>query len=220
MLKTFRNILRVMAGPIGMVDMVVEAAAQIPRLAPHQQRVVDEKAELDVKIGALAAFIDTFDKGFSIFAGLPEPERQRLYAQHRVMVEYSAILGERIAAFEAGLPRIEGVLGDVRIVPAAATPTPAPSPVAAESSDRWKPTIGRIVTVKGYIANGSDEHPGMITRVFGVGEGALVNVTVFPDLQSPKILSSIPAYTSRTAARDAIVGPSRANGFAFFPDRG
>ncbi|NSX14968.1 hypothetical protein HTY52_12870 [Cupriavidus taiwanensis] len=137
-------------------------------------------------------------------------------------------------AARAGLPPIEGVLDDVRIVPAAgATPMPSTSetlealanaitdaPLAAEIADHWKPTIGRIVTVKGYIANGSDEHPGMITRVFGAGEGALVNVTVFPDLQSPKILSSIPAYTSRTAARDAIVGPSRANGYAFFPDRG
>jgi hypothetical protein len=68
-------------------------------LAPHQQRVVDEKAELDDRIQKLAAFIDTFDKGFSIFAGLPEPERVRLYAQHRAMTTYSTILGERIAAF-------------------------------------------------------------------------------------------------------------------------
>lgn len=121
-------------------------------------------------------------------------------------------------------------LNDARITPATgAPPTPSPvepapeSPTAdadADAADRWKPTIGRVVTVKGYIANGTDEHPGMITRVFGAGEGALVNVTAFPDLQSPKILSSIPAYTSRTAARDAVVGPSRANGYAFFPDRG
>ncbi|AOY90546.1 hypothetical protein BKK79_00915 [Cupriavidus sp. USMAA2-4] len=96
-----------------------------------------------------------------------------------------------------------------------AVPEPAPAAVAAE----WKPTAGRMVTVKGYIANGTDEHPGIITRVHGAGEGALVNVTAFPDLQSPKIFSSIPVYTSRTAARDAIVGPSRAAGYAFFPDR-
>jgi hypothetical protein len=63
--------------------------------APHQQRVLDEKAELDVKISKLAAFI-----GNSItFGGLPEAERMRLYAQHRVMVEYSSILRERIAEF-------------------------------------------------------------------------------------------------------------------------
>jgi hypothetical protein len=68
-------------------------------MQPHQQRVVDEKAELDTKIAALAGFIATFDKPMSKFAMLPEPERHRMYAQHRVMVEYSAILGERIAAF-------------------------------------------------------------------------------------------------------------------------
>lgn len=118
---------------------------------------------------------------------------------------------------------VEGVLGDVRIVPEAGA-TPTPSPVVEElppiePPPEWKPTIGRIVTVKGPIANGTDEHPGMITRVFGAGEGALVNVTAFPDLSVPKVLSSIPAYPSRAAARDAVVGPSRANGYAFFPDR-
>lgn len=68
-------------------------------LAPHQQRVVDEKAELDEKIARLSAFIESFSAPFSIFGGLLEPERQRLYAQHRAMVTYSTILGERIAAF-------------------------------------------------------------------------------------------------------------------------
>lgn len=72
------------------------------QLQPHQQRVVDEKAQNDDRLAKLAAFIDTFDKGFSMFASLPEPERMRLYAQHRVMKELSAILGERIAAFETG----------------------------------------------------------------------------------------------------------------------
>lgn len=69
------------------------------KLQLHLQRVVTEKAELDEKIDKLAAFIETFDKPFSVFAMLPEPERQRLYAQRRAMVTYSAILGERIAAF-------------------------------------------------------------------------------------------------------------------------
>lgn len=68
-------------------------------MQPHQQRVVDEKSELDEKISKLATFIATFDKPMSVFAMLSEPERQRLYAQHRAMVEYSTILGERIANF-------------------------------------------------------------------------------------------------------------------------
>lgn len=63
--------------------------------APHQQRVVDERAALDVKTWALKTFIE----GSPIFCGLPEAERMRLYAQHRAMVTYLTILDERIAAF-------------------------------------------------------------------------------------------------------------------------
>ena len=72
---------------------------QEKKLQPHQQRVVDEKTELDTKIAALSAFIATFNEGFSKFAALPEPERLLLYSQHRAMVAYSSILNERIAAF-------------------------------------------------------------------------------------------------------------------------
>lgn len=63
--------------------------------APHQQRVVDEKTELDFKRTALSVFIDTNP----IFTTLPDDERGRLLSQHHVMAEYSRILGERIAAF-------------------------------------------------------------------------------------------------------------------------
>ncbi|KWZ53301.1 hypothetical protein WK57_30400 [Burkholderia ubonensis] len=76
-------------------------------LQPHQQRVVDEKDALDDKIAKLAFFIGSFQKPNSVFAGLPEPERQRLYAQHRAMVTYSTILGERIAAFVTDAPSAE-----------------------------------------------------------------------------------------------------------------
>ncbi|CAB3742666.1 hypothetical protein LMG24238_06920 [Paraburkholderia sediminicola] len=65
--------------------------------APHQQRVVDEKTELDFKRTALKVFIDSNP----VFAGLPDDERGRLVAQYRVMTEYSVILGERIGAFKA-----------------------------------------------------------------------------------------------------------------------
>jgi hypothetical protein len=64
-------------------------------LAPHQQRVVDERAQLDIKTWALKAFIE----GSPTFRSLPEVERMRLYAQHRVMAAYLMILDERIAAF-------------------------------------------------------------------------------------------------------------------------
>ena len=83
-----------------MINKAIEQAQKvgIDRLG-FQQRVVYEKAELDEKITKLAAFIETFSAPFSVFGALPEPERYRLYAQHRAMVAYSAILGERIAAF-------------------------------------------------------------------------------------------------------------------------
>ena len=64
------------------------------QLAPHQQRVVDEKRELDDRREKLMAFFST-----PIFHGLPESEQIRLERQAVVMRSYSEILGERIAAF-------------------------------------------------------------------------------------------------------------------------
>jgi hypothetical protein len=67
-------------------------------MQPHQQRVVDEKKELDEKLDKLKAFIETS----SIFKSLPVDERDRLGRQFDVMAEYSSILSQRIAAFPAG----------------------------------------------------------------------------------------------------------------------
>lgn len=64
-------------------------------MQPHQQRVVDEKAELDVKLAALRKFINESP----VFKSLDSAEKIRLRSQAYVMSEYSAILGERIAAF-------------------------------------------------------------------------------------------------------------------------
>ena len=63
-------------------------------MEPHQQRVVDEKAELDMRRSKLAAFFysDTYPQ-------VPPDERALLEKQFRVMTQYSDILGERIAAF-------------------------------------------------------------------------------------------------------------------------
>ncbi len=63
-------------------------------LQPHQQRVVDEKQELDAKREKLGAF-----KSTELFAGLPWQEQERLNTQSHIMTMYSAVLGERIAAF-------------------------------------------------------------------------------------------------------------------------
>lgn len=65
-------------------------------MQPHQQRVVDEKRELDEKLERLRAFCS--DVG-GIFDSLPAEEKQRLTEQERHMAAYSDVLGRRIAAF-------------------------------------------------------------------------------------------------------------------------
>lgn len=75
------------------------AHAGYSALQPHQQRVVDEAAELDSKSAKLLAFFDT-----ATFAGLDEAEQSRLRQQSHAMACYLAILGERIAAFTPAAP--------------------------------------------------------------------------------------------------------------------
>lgn len=73
-------------------DEVPQAPAST--LPPHQQRVLDEKQELDERLEKLLAFHST-----PIFHGLPESEQSRLLSQGVAMRTYSKILGERIANF-------------------------------------------------------------------------------------------------------------------------
>jgi hypothetical protein len=68
-------------------------------MQPHQQRVVDEKAELDSKLDKLKAFTQT-----PIYAGLDQFERERLSRQQGIMYDYSGVLGERIHAFNPDPP--------------------------------------------------------------------------------------------------------------------
>lgn len=63
-------------------------------MQPHQQRVVDERAELDDKLTKLNTFIDG-----AMFGTLDADERDRLKQQAATMAMYSDILSERIAAF-------------------------------------------------------------------------------------------------------------------------
>lgn len=67
------------------------------QLAPHEQRVLDEKQDLDLRIARL----DEFKRRNPVFQTLPEAERARLARQLDVMRELSVILGERIAAFRS-----------------------------------------------------------------------------------------------------------------------
>lgn len=63
-------------------------------MQPHQQRVIAEKAELDVRIEKLAAFRLT-----EAYKALAAADRELLKQQYRAMQRYSNVLGERIARF-------------------------------------------------------------------------------------------------------------------------
>ena len=62
---------------------------------PHQLRVVLEKEDLDERITKLKAFFMN-----DAFKALPEAEQLRMRIQARFMDGYSAVLKERIEAFE------------------------------------------------------------------------------------------------------------------------
>ncbi len=65
-------------------------------MKPHQQRVVDEMKELNIKRDKLTEFI----KG-DLFKTLDDGEQSRLNRQLFVMGEYAGILAERIVHFSA-----------------------------------------------------------------------------------------------------------------------
>ena len=69
-------------------------------MEPHQQRVVEEKAELDGKARKLRDFMGL---GNFIpkpaYVALPDDEKERMTEQLFHMEEYSRVLGERISAF-------------------------------------------------------------------------------------------------------------------------
>jgi hypothetical protein len=66
-------------------------------MEPWQQRVVDEKAELDAKIERLRTFCYVNNRGFlSLF----EEDRDLLRCQYEAMRQYSSILDRRIARFD------------------------------------------------------------------------------------------------------------------------
>lgn len=66
----------------------------VTTLAPHQQRVVDERGELADRLDKLLAFLKT-----PIFASLDVDERVRMRTQVHHMICLHAVLTERIEAF-------------------------------------------------------------------------------------------------------------------------
>lgn len=63
-------------------------------MKPHQERVVVEKEELDVKLNAL----DKFLQG-DLFKSLSDCEQSRLRWQRMLMKSYSEVLHDRINYF-------------------------------------------------------------------------------------------------------------------------
>lgn len=62
---------------------------------PHQQRVVNERSELQAKLKALTTFIDLN----ATFATLPKSEQDLLQKQEVLMRQYVSVLTQRIAGF-------------------------------------------------------------------------------------------------------------------------
>ena len=65
------------------------------KMQDFQQRVVEEKRELDEKLQKLEPFTIT-----ETYKALPKDEQARLVRQCYAMKDYSDVLGERIAAFQ------------------------------------------------------------------------------------------------------------------------
>ena len=64
-------------------------------MSPHQQRVIDEKADIDGQLERLLASM-----GGPIYEKLANAEKARMTRQAAIMRLLSNVLGERIGAFE------------------------------------------------------------------------------------------------------------------------
>lgn len=71
---------------------------------PHQQRVIEEKRELDERLEKLCLFSNG-----NTFPTLPILEQERLNTQRHLMCMLSAVLGERIAAFAPAKAKEHGL---------------------------------------------------------------------------------------------------------------
>lgn len=86
-----------------------------------------------------------------------------------------------------------------------------------------KASISRMVVVKGVLSNCSDEHPGVINRVWSkedTADGPVgINVTVFPDCGASLCKTSVMLYDSREAAELFLATQLHKPVVCFWPDR-
>lgn len=92
-----------------------------------------------------------------------------------------------------------------------------------------KPSIGRIVVVKGPKSNGQDEHPAIVNCVHSVAHDIetpelfhLCNTTMFPDCGVPMAITSVYVFQNREQAiawRERNGRSDYDPNVAFFPDR-
>jgi hypothetical protein len=68
--------------------------ASTPNYAPHELRVIEERDQLEEKIGKLVKFVAT-----DAFMHLHPNTKLLMKKQYRVMTDYSDILAERIKEF-------------------------------------------------------------------------------------------------------------------------
>ena len=87
-----------------------------------------------------------------------------------------------------------------------------------------KPSIGRIVIVKGMVSNGNDEHPAIVNCVHSADdEKALCNLTIFPDCRQPIPVTSIHVFETQEQGREwqkrHVADPAINLYYAFWPPR-
>jgi hypothetical protein len=71
-----------------------DATGRRNAMEPYQERVIQEKKELDEKIAKLEALLNSH-----LWWELPILELDRMRRQQRHMRDYATVLGERIATF-------------------------------------------------------------------------------------------------------------------------
>jgi len=77
------------------VDAILNSSIEEKHMLDYQQRVVDEKSELDKKLFALTTFLQG-----DVYAKMPAGRAKGLMVeQHTAMEDYSRVLAKRIALF-------------------------------------------------------------------------------------------------------------------------